>query len=71
MPILSAEPTILAHQLQPHDQFIIFASDGLWEFLSNDEAVNMVQSHPCSVRYISLHIKGLFGTWVQTTVLSV
>ena len=56
-PILSAEPTISVHQLQPHDQFIIFASDGLWEYLSNDEAVNMVQSHPCSVRYISLLIR--------------
>ena len=56
-PILSAEPTISVHQLQPHDQFIIFASDRLWEHLSNDEAVNMVQNHPRSVRYISLHIR--------------
>ena len=58
-PILSAEPTISVHQL---DQFIIFASDGLRELLSNDEAVNMVQSHPRSVRYIPFHIKDLFGT---------
>ena len=67
-PILSAEPTISVHQL---DQFIIFASDGLRELLSNDEAVNMVQSHPRSVRYIPFHIKDLFGTWIQTTVLSI
>ncbi|XP_030941874.1 uncharacterized protein LOC115966870 [Quercus lobata] len=46
-PILSAEPTMSVHQLEPHDQFIIFASDGLWELLSN-EAVNMFQSHPRS-----------------------
>ncbi|XP_059445924.1 probable protein phosphatase 2C 60 isoform X2 [Corylus avellana] len=43
-PILSSEPTISVHPLQPHDQFIIFASDGLWEHLSNQEAVDIVQN---------------------------
>ncbi|GLT55125.1 hypothetical protein SLA2020_282740 [Shorea laevis] len=47
-PILSSEPTISVHPLQPHDQFIIFASDGLWEHLSNQEAVDIVQNHPHS-----------------------
>ncbi|XP_019452610.1 PREDICTED: probable protein phosphatase 2C 64 isoform X2 [Lupinus angustifolius] len=41
-PILSSEPSITVHQLQPHDQFIILASDGLWEHLSNQEAVDIV-----------------------------
>ncbi|PRQ25004.1 putative protein-serine/threonine phosphatase [Rosa chinensis] len=45
-PILSSEPAISVLQLQPHDQFIIFASDGLWEHLSNQEAVDIVQNHP-------------------------
>lgn len=47
-PILSSEPTITVHELQPHDQFLIFASDGLWEHLSNQEAVDIVQNHPRS-----------------------
>ncbi|KAL6907432.1 hypothetical protein ACP4OV_002471 [Aristida adscensionis] len=45
-PILSSEPQITVHQIQPNDQFIIFASDGLWEHLSNQEAVDLVQSSP-------------------------
>lgn len=45
-PILSAEPSISVHQLQSHDQFIIFASDGLWEHIGNQEAVDIVQNHP-------------------------
>ncbi|XP_077246677.1 putative protein phosphatase 2C 60 [Tasmannia lanceolata] len=45
-PILSSEPSISMHTLQPHDQFLIFASDGLWEHLSNQEAVNIVQNNP-------------------------
>ncbi|KAM7470943.1 hypothetical protein LguiA_009126 [Lonicera macranthoides] len=45
-PILSADPAISVHQLQPHDQFIIFASDGLWEHFTNQEAVDIVQNNP-------------------------
>ncbi|CAM8921762.1 unnamed protein product [Rhodiola kirilowii] len=44
-PILSSDPSISEHELQPHDQFVIFASDGLWEHLSNQEAVDIVQNH--------------------------
>ncbi|KAI6701019.1 hypothetical protein NL676_015343 [Syzygium grande] len=47
-PILSSEPSISVQQLQPHDRFVIFASDGLWEHLSNQEAVNIVQNHACN-----------------------
>lgn len=50
-PILSAEPSITVQELQSHDQFLIFASDGLWEHLSNQEAVDIVQNHPHNVRY--------------------
>ncbi|CAL2226665.1 unnamed protein product [Prunus armeniaca] len=46
MPILSANPTILSHPLHPNDSFLIFASDGLWEHLSNEKAVEIVHKHP-------------------------
>ncbi|KAK4782987.1 hypothetical protein SAY86_007361 [Trapa natans] len=45
-PILSWEPSVHVHSLQPEDRFIIFASDGLWEHLSNQEAVDIVNSDP-------------------------
>ncbi|XP_022894613.1 probable protein phosphatase 2C 60 [Olea europaea var. sylvestris] len=45
-PILSAEPSISVLELQPHDKFLIFASDGLWEHLGNQEAVDIVQNQP-------------------------
>ncbi|MBA0572631.1 hypothetical protein Golob_002958 [Gossypium lobatum] len=44
-PILSADPSISVHKLLPHDKFAIFASDGLWEHLTNQEAVDIVQKH--------------------------
>ncbi|XP_030544705.2 probable protein phosphatase 2C 38 [Rhodamnia argentea] len=45
-PILKAEPSILVQQIYPEDQFLIFASDGLWEHLSNQEAVDIVHNCP-------------------------
>ncbi|KAA8527359.1 hypothetical protein F0562_034926 [Nyssa sinensis] len=46
MPILTATPSIISHPLQPNDSFLIFASDGLWEHLSNEKAVDIVHSNP-------------------------
>ncbi|EYU39574.1 hypothetical protein ABFS82_06G192900 [Erythranthe guttata] len=43
-PILLAEPAIHVQKLYPEDQFLIFASDGLWEHLTNQEAVEIVQN---------------------------
>lgn len=45
-PILKAEPSIFVQKLYPEDQFLIFASDGLWEHLSNQQAVNIVNNCP-------------------------
>ncbi|KAG8390649.1 hypothetical protein BUALT_Bualt01G0105600 [Buddleja alternifolia] len=45
-PILLAEPSVHVRKLHPEDQFLIFASDGLWEHLSNQEAVDFVNNFP-------------------------
>ncbi|KAH1045783.1 hypothetical protein J1N35_036567 [Gossypium stocksii] len=45
-PILSAEPETLVQKLDPEDQFLIFASDGLWEHLSSQKAVDIVNTCP-------------------------
>ncbi|KAI4382863.1 hypothetical protein MLD38_008769 [Melastoma candidum] len=45
-PILNAEPATVVQKISPEDQFLIFASDGLWEHLSNQEAVDIVVSGP-------------------------
>ena len=50
MPILTADPSIVSYPLQPSDSFVIFASDGLWEHLSNEKAVEIVHYHPRAVR---------------------
>jgi len=41
-PYLTAKPVITQHHLQPHDKFLILATDGLWDVLSNEQAVGLV-----------------------------
>ncbi|XP_022747048.1 probable protein phosphatase 2C 68 [Durio zibethinus] len=45
-PVLTAEPSLCTRVLQPSDKFLIFASDGLWEHLTNQQAVDIVHNHP-------------------------
>ncbi|KAI3446417.1 hypothetical protein Pfo_003082 [Paulownia fortunei] len=45
-PVLRADPAIFTRDLQPNDKFLIFASDGLWEHLTNQEAVEIVHNNP-------------------------
>lgn len=48
--VMSAEPSILIRKLGPQDLFLIFASDGLWEQLTDEEAVEIVVKNPRIVR---------------------
>lgn len=48
-PVMTAEPSIIRRQIKPQDLFLIFASDGLWEQLSDQAAVEIVSKNPRSV----------------------
>ena len=39
---LTAEPEVTSRELDDKDAFLIAASDGLWDCISNEEAVNIV-----------------------------
>ncbi|CAD8137919.1 unnamed protein product [Paramecium octaurelia] len=36
------EPEILTHKIQEGDLFMVLASDGVWEFLSNEQVIDMI-----------------------------
>ena len=48
-PVMTAEPSIITRKLKPQDMFLIFASDGLWEQLTDDAAVEIVFKNPRAV----------------------
>lgn len=41
-PYITAEPVVTHHKITPEDKFIVIASDGLWERISNEDAVKVV-----------------------------
>ncbi|KAK6262747.1 hypothetical protein QUC31_008563 [Theobroma cacao] len=43
-PYISCSPSICHHRLCPRDQFLILSSDGLYQYLSNQEVVSLVES---------------------------
>ncbi|XP_062186281.1 probable protein phosphatase 2C 43 [Phragmites australis] len=45
-PALTSEPSICTRVLGSQDSFLIFASDGLWEHLTNQQAVEIVYNNP-------------------------
>ncbi|KAI4367583.1 hypothetical protein MLD38_023305 [Melastoma candidum] len=45
-PVMTAEPSIIKRKLKQDDLFLIFATDGLWEQLSDEAAVEIVFKNP-------------------------
>ncbi|XP_077246959.1 putative protein phosphatase 2C 43 [Tasmannia lanceolata] len=45
-PVLTAEPFVYTRAIHPQDKFLIFASDGLWELVTNQEAAEIVYKYP-------------------------
>ena len=39
---VSAEPEVLEFTLGPNDRFVVIGSDGLWEFMTNEEVCEIV-----------------------------
>ena len=56
-PVMTAEPSIVIRKLMPQDSFLIFASDGLWEQLTDEAAVEIVFKNP---RAVSTHLLTFF-----------
>jgi serine/threonine protein phosphatase PrpC len=41
---VSAEPEVTEHQLTDADEFVIIASDGIWDVVDNNQAVQVIQN---------------------------
>lgn len=44
-PYVSVQPSLNVHRISSSDHFAILGSDGLFDFFSNDEAVDLVHSY--------------------------
>lgn len=43
-PYLSCVPSLRHHKLSTNDQFLVLSSDGLYQYLTNEEVVSYVES---------------------------
>lgn len=43
-PYISCSPSLRHHRLCPRDQFLVLSSDGLYQYLSNQEVVSYVEN---------------------------
>jgi len=44
-PFVTAEPEITERRLDPHDKLLVIGSDGVWDMMQNDEAVDIAGRH--------------------------
>eukprot|EP00795_Rhopilema_esculentum_P001178 gene1178-15538_t len=44
-PYLTAEPEVFRYRLEKSDKFVVMATDGLWDMLSNQEVIELVGSY--------------------------
>ncbi|KAK1428812.1 hypothetical protein QVD17_17652 [Tagetes erecta] len=47
-PVLGNGPSLYSRELKPDDKFIVFASDGLWEHMTNQQVVEIIHNNPRS-----------------------
>ena len=41
---VSAEPEIMEHNIESNDEFVIVATDGVWDVVDNNQAIQLVSS---------------------------
>jgi serine/threonine protein phosphatase PrpC len=49
-PLITAEPEIICSTISEDDDFVLLASDGLWDVYSNEEVLDMVKHEMTSHR---------------------
>ncbi|KAH8816591.1 phosphatase 2C-like domain-containing protein [Xylogone sp. PMI_703] len=64
-PYLTAEPVVTTTEIQETGEFLIIASDGLWEHMSSEQAVKLVEM------WISARKNGTIGKGLSQSSISV
>ena len=42
---VSAEPEISDHVVEPSDEFVVIGTDGIWDVVDNNQAIEIVTNH--------------------------
>lgn len=65
---VSAEPEILEKKLQPNDRYIVIASDGVFEFLTNQMVADLISREKNILDACKLIVSISYDMWLQYEV---
>uniref|UniRef100_A0A6U4GZ25 protein-serine/threonine phosphatase n=1 Tax=Phaeomonas parva TaxID=124430 RepID=A0A6U4GZ25_9STRA len=63
-----AEPEILTREIHPHDKFMVIASDGIFEFLTNQSVADMVRDIPDPLAACEACVEESYNLWLRYEV---
>jgi len=66
--VITAEPDILVETIHPEDEFMILACDGVWDIMSNQQAVDFVRSRIASAASLSSICEEVFDHCIAPDV---
>ena len=62
---VTAEPELLSRQLTENDEILILASDGIFEFLTNQEVLDMSRSCGTPLRACECLVEAAYNLWMK------
>ncbi|EOD31040.1 hypothetical protein EMIHUDRAFT_63658, partial [Emiliania huxleyi CCMP1516] len=62
---VNAEPEVLCKQLTPADKFLVLASDGVWEFLTNQTVADMICNFDDPLEACRAVVAEAYRLWLQ------
>ena len=63
-----AEPEVEVRDLKSQDKYVILASDGVWEFLTNQTVLNMVMAYKSPLKACKAVVNESYKLWLQYDV---
>ncbi|RYH30982.1 cyclic nucleotide-binding domain-containing protein [archaeon] len=61
---VTAEPEILEWNIKPEDRFAVIASDGVFEFITSQAVVNMIQKYPNKLEAAKQVVAEAYRLWL-------
>jgi serine/threonine protein phosphatase PrpC len=63
-----ARPEVLVKDLTENDKYVLIASDGVWEFLTNQTVIKMVASYKSPLKACKAVVNEAYKLWLQYDV---
>lgn len=67
-PFVTSEPDVVDYPITSNDWFLVIASDGIWDALSNEQVASMTMSYSCTVKGKSLRVDAKNLRWTSKRI---